>query len=522
MHKIAALVMPAFRFGVHDPKEAESLAKEGVSGFCLYGGTARETYELTRRLLMAAQSPLLFAADFENGAGSQLQDAVELTSSMGIGQSRDTANARLKGEITGRQAKAVGINWAFAPVVDLNLRPDNPIVSTRAFGSGHQEVTAHARSFLEGLNSQGIAGCLKHFPGHGDTRVDSHLDLAAIERPLAAMNDHDLKPYEALSATAESVMTAHIAGPDVDAKPASLSRRWVTDILRKRLGFDGLVVTDALMMGAIQKNFGEEEAILLALEAGNDLLLYPPDSRAAIRIIKNLYGQGRLPQAAVERALGRIKALAARLPQPTAAFSRETFHRLEEEHAKSALLLARASIQWRRPGPALPAAPANLRYMEFGNNKVKLQNLRGWNLGSIRRSFPNLGTAARNLIRFMHDKSRADSFRKLLEARRYHPIKPSSKNQDWPLVLGIFHKPRAFAGAIGLDAQEIKTINDLARQSAPQTPLLAVSFGDPYVLDQLPEAYASLCSYSDSFASQVAVLDELLKGATKTKTSTTS
>ncbi|MHB0995386.1 MAG: glycoside hydrolase family 3 N-terminal domain-containing protein, partial [Elusimicrobiales bacterium] len=294
--KLARLICPEYRFGTTDPDYALRLVELGVGGFCFYGGKAEEAFESSRALKAASETPLLIAADYENGPGQWVKGATELPTNMAIGASGSEHLARRKGGITALEAKALGVDWVFAPVVDLASRPDNPIVNVRSFGSDPALVTRLAGDFLSGLRSQGALSCLKHFPGHGGTAADSHRELPVLEKSLHELEESDLRPFAALAAQADAVMAGHLSVPSLDASaPASLSKEILGGLLRGRLRYPGLVLTDALNMKAIDD---EGRAGVKAFLAGADLLLCPGDPFALHAALVRAANDGLITSAA--------------------------------------------------------------------------------------------------------------------------------------------------------------------------------------------------------------------------------
>ena len=216
--KLARLIHPEFRFGSTTLEQALKLVNLGVGGFCIYGGTVREIFETVTVLRSASETPLIISADYENGAGQGAAGATELPSNMAVGASGSEYIARRKGEITASEARALGVDWIFAPVVDLAVRPANPIVNVRAFGAGWRLTAEMAGAYISGLNSRGALCSLKHFPGHGDTEADSHLVLPEVGHDRKGFEDSELRPYRALARRAESGRcqrrTASAMGPD--------------------------------------------------------------------------------------------------------------------------------------------------------------------------------------------------------------------------------------------------------------------------------------------------------------------
>lgn len=267
------LVFPGFWFDKTKEEDALELSRKGVGGFCLYGGTKQQVSDLVHKLRAASPLPrILIAADYEDGLGRWLPDAELLPSNMAIGASQKEELAFEKGLITACQARMLGVDWVFAPVVDLADNPDNPIINTRAFGKDPKLVVRMAHAFMKGLAQGGVLNCLKHFPGHGNTSVDSHLAMPVMKDTKDGLRTA-LLPFQALLEEADSVMIGHLSIPAIDKiHPASLSPILVKELLQKRMGFNKCVCTDALSMKALGN---ENQAALDALHAGAHVLLVP-------------------------------------------------------------------------------------------------------------------------------------------------------------------------------------------------------------------------------------------------------
>ncbi|HEU4334520.1 MAG TPA: glycoside hydrolase family 3 N-terminal domain-containing protein, partial [Candidatus Eisenbacteria bacterium] len=271
--KVAQMVCADFRFALPDYDRVTAAVKAGAGGVCLFGGSIFDVASFVNGLQNLAKFPLLVASDYENGAGQQVSGATTLPSNMAVGATGSEELAELKGRVTAREARALGVSWVLAPVLDLQTRADNPIVNTRSFGGDAGRVGALGRAFARGIQAEGALACAKHFPGHGDVSTDSHLELPVLERIAA----------EPFRGEFDSIMVAHLVVKSVDHdRPATFSAKVVHEMLRRDLRFEGLVSTDALMMGAITKTCGPEEAVVRAAEAGMDVILYPVDPLAAI------------------------------------------------------------------------------------------------------------------------------------------------------------------------------------------------------------------------------------------------
>ncbi|MGB5973498.1 MAG: glycoside hydrolase family 3 N-terminal domain-containing protein, partial [Nodosilinea sp.] len=294
----------------------------GVGGVIFLGGSAAEVGLKTQALQTQARIPLLLAADVEEGVGQRFSGATWFPPPMALSAvaRRDgaiaLAYAEAFGAATAAEALAIGINWVLAPVVDVNNNPDNPVINVRAFGDNLEQVCALTEAFLRGAQTQPVLTTAKHFPGHGDTAADSHLELPVLAHGLDRLNALELEPFRAAIATGvDAVMTAHLHIPALDKQhPATLSSPTLTGLLRQQMGFDGLIVTDALVMGAITNAYGPYEAAVLAVEAGADVLLMPSDTEGVIAAVVEAVNQGRLTPgrilASVER-LWRAKQKAA-------------------------------------------------------------------------------------------------------------------------------------------------------------------------------------------------------------------
>lgn len=283
---IARLVFPGFWFGKTPEEEALALARAGVGGFCLYGGTKAAVATLVRKLRAASpHRRILICADYEDGLGRWLPDVALLPSNLALGAAGNEDLAYEKGYITARQAVQIGVDWVLAPVVDLANNPDNPIVNTRSFGADPQQVVRLAGAFMRGLTDGGALNCLKHFPGHGNTATDSHLAMPVVAETLTQLQTTSLLPFEELLPLADSVMAGHLLVPALDdTNPASLSKNIIHNLLQRQLHFTRCVCTDALLMKALGD---EQQAALQALDAGVHILLVPEKPRELISFLQN-------------------------------------------------------------------------------------------------------------------------------------------------------------------------------------------------------------------------------------------
>lgn len=351
------LVLPALRWQddtgfAHEEALIADAIGFGAGGFILFGGTVDAVRNLTERLRRDAGRPLLIAADLERGAGQQVRGLGELPPPLALASLEEPAVIRGAGLLTAAEAQGVGINWVLAPVADLDIEPENPIVQTRAFGADPAEVGDAVAAWIAGCEAGGALACAKHFPGHGRTRHDSHdgvpVVLATVDQLRA-----DLGPFRAAVAEGvSSIMTAHVAYPALDptGTPATFSGP-IIRLLRDELGFHGLIVSDALMMEGARAGRTPEVAAVDAIRAGVDLLLYPDEpGRMAAALAETSQRDGEIA-ARVAESLGRYEralrlAEANRIPDL-------------EVHAGSAealgdWLLSRSLVRGEVRGLALP------------------------------------------------------------------------------------------------------------------------------------------------------------------------
>lgn len=439
----AQMILADYRFDTPDYDRAIALAKEGVGGFCFFGGTIFDVAPIVNALQRHAKAPLLFCSDYEHGVGHQVSGATLLPSNLAVGATRSAELARKKAQVTAVEATALGVRWVLAPVLDCNGNPENPIINTRSFGQDPALVTKLAKAYLDGLHEKGAIGCGKHYPGHGDVTVDSHIDLPTLKSPEA-----EIGVYRSLYRDLDAIMTAHLLVSDVDAEhPASLSAK-VTGALRKE--YDGIICTDAIMMGAIKKKYPETESVALAAAAGADLICYPEDPMKAISTLE----QTASPEV-VKRASERVIALKRRMGlfENRKVDAGSVDRRVGiEAHRAIAQEIADASIT-RVKGD--PVVPGNAFYVHVAD----VENVSGDLTVFEKHLTTGLGR----------------------------------------MVIGVYFKQRAFSGKTGLPDHLVQRIVTSLKQD-PEA--VVVSFGSPYILRQVPDIKHYVCAYSESEFSQ--------------------
>jgi beta-glucosidase-like glycosyl hydrolase len=386
----ARLVFPALRarrgsFAHERTKIAGALAA-GVGGFILFGGTRRAATELTRALRSDANRRLLFGSDLERGPGQQFRGLTELPPPAALGFLDDLDATYAAGMITGTEAQAAGVCWAFAPVCDLDIEPRNPIVQTRSFGSDPARVGAHAAKWIAGCQEHGVMACAKHYPGHGRTTTDSHEGLPIVQTPADELRQTDVAPFAAaVQAGVGSVMSAFVAYPGWDDSGAAAAfSRPILGYLRDQLGFKGLLVTDAFIMGGATAAQSEGPAAVAAVSAGCDALLYPTDWEGVIRALE------AVPDDRAGEAIARVEAAGQ---QWCRAEVGEVDPQVYVDHQQVADGLADRAVHLVRGEAPRLAAPFSISVVDddvggpysIPPRDVFQKALREWGVGSGRR-----------------------------------------------------------------------------------------------------------------------------------------
>lgn len=371
---------------VLDADTAAHLRCHGIRAVCLFGKNVRDAAGLKTlcadlREVMGGDA--LIALDHEGGAILRPDFWPFAPSAMGLGAADDPALTEEVNAALARQLRSVGVNWNFAPVLDVNVNPANPVIGERAYGADPGLVARHGAAALRGHTRSGVAGCVKHFPGHGDTHVDSHHALPRVCRSRAALDAVEFAPFRACLPLAPAVMTAHIVYDALDpASPATLSRAVLTGLLRGEWGYGGVTVTDSMGMQAIDANYGRGEAALLALRAGADLVMAlgrREVQEVTLAAITDALG-GELDAREVEASLERLHALAAAFP----AWA-DTALDPQTDEALLAGAWGRGLTAFRDPQPPAPGA----RVLLVAQRKVSREN--------VSEASVDAGTLARDL-----------------------------------------------------------------------------------------------------------------------------
>jgi beta-N-acetylhexosaminidase len=499
-----------------------------VGGIILFRGPVYESVILVNRMQQLARYPLLISADLEAGAGMRFEDTINFPWNMAVAATGNPAYARRQGEITAREARALGVHQVFAPVVDVNNNAANPVINVRSYGEDPAEVARFAAAFTEGAQKAGVIATAKHFPGHGDTAVDSHRGLPEINVARDRLNTVEFVPFQAsVNAGVGAVMVGHIALPQIDATgvkplPRSLkSKPTDTDeageiiderstmpatlspvmgrILRDDLKFQGMIVTDALSMSGLTIYFTQEEAAVRSLEAGADMLLKPADVEAAFRGVINAVKSGRITEKRLEESARKILAakydlgLVEQRITPIDTIDRVVGSRdvreLATEIAEHAVTLVRDEDK---------LVPLKLKpEARIFNLAVTNGEDRNWIANAFVAKFSGSGFTVETVV--LDERSSEQEVQKTIER---------AKSADLVLA-SLYGRVRSGrASSVGIPDSGARALSALIEAKRP---MVGISFGNPYLLQNFPALRTYLVAYGDMPALQHAVA-RALKG----------
>jgi beta-N-acetylhexosaminidase len=471
------------------------VVRSGIGGLVLFApARVYETAELINALQKLAKVPLIVASDFERGAANRITAATLFPPFMALGATGSEELAYAMGRATALEGRAIGVHMTYAPVVDVNINPDNPIISTRSLGADPVQVSRLANAFIRGVQDNGMIATAKHFPGHGDTSQDSHSLLPTIEAGLERLEKVELFPFkEAVNAGVRAVMTAHLAVPALDPTPglpATLSAPILTGVLRRKLGFRGLIVTDALEMGAVTSGFSPEEAALRSILAGADMLLLPPFPDRVIAYLAAAVREGRIPPARIDESVCRILESKASL-----GLRRNRLVRIDDLRRlvspKAFLDLAAKTLE---QSTTLVKNEGNLLPLAVAPGKLVLLSLSG-DPGDYFAGQPFVNAMKGRFPQAAAFYADADTGQDRLDEASAAAAAADT------VVLALFSKLSDGKGSVELEPRQIDLIRRLS--ALPDRPkIVAVSFGSPYLLQHFPGIDAYVCMYKDTAETQ--------------------
>jgi len=462
----------------------------------------REVFEASQRLQRIAKVPLFFAADYERGVGRFNNTLTELPSNMAIGATRDTVFAAAAGRLTALEARSIGVNLLFAPVVDVNNNPDNPIINIRSFGEDPDLVGRMGAAFVHEAQAQGLLTTLKHFPGHGDTSVDSHSRMGTVRGDSLSLEQVELGPYRYIlgrPSQPAAVMSAHlwIEALEPDPLPATFSSRILDDLLRRDMAFDGIVITDDIRMGALQQDYNNTERMLRPLLAGANIILTPANVSNAIEIVRGAVASGRLSgerlDASVRRIL-RAKAEAG-LHQNRFASEERSYELLDEPFGSYiAQAIADRSITLLKTHSSLP--------LRADTQRIETIHMTNY------RSSESIEAAMDLFDKALAETAKSTRFDEEPSERLITDAVTRAGDAD-VIVLALYLRLQAGRGEAGLFPMQTKLVERLL---ALEKPVILVTFGNPYAASTFQESEGVVVAYDQSLQTIVAAV-RVLQGA---------
>lgn len=503
--KVGQVIMGGFADPSADSATVAAVRDGSLGNIILFARNcpdAKRVAALTRALQDAAPIPLLIAADQEGGLVTRLNvGATPTPGAMALGATGDTALAEQVAAMMADELRGVGINVCLAPVADVNANPANPVIGVRSFGEDANDVARFVVATLKGLQDQGVAACAKHFPGHGDTGVDSHLALPRIDRSLDDLERVDLVPFRAaIAAGVRLVMTTHIQFPALDPdRPSTLSRAILTGLLRERLGFQGVVITDSMEMQGITQDRTPAEACLAAFAAGADIVCPSHervDQAGAYALILAAVREGRVPLARLDEAVARVLALKQWLvSQGSLRADEAAFARLNTpgHHEVAASAAGRAITLIRHAGSWPPSLEGRVAVVEFGQPRFT-----GAEEGQGR-----LGALAQHLAAALEHRAEA------------HSVVAGVMPTETEAALCLAAAQAADTLVVGTRSATLYAAQAevVRRLLAVGKPTVVIALRTPYDLAAFPAATTYLATYGDATPSLAAVAAALVDAA---------
>lgn len=490
--KIGQMMMVAFKPRYYHQNDAgfnrllTRVQNYHLGGVMIYKGHPYDIARCITRLQAAATFPLLVSADIEWGTAMRVEYGTDYLQNMAIGAIGSAEIAEQMGRLTAAEAKALGIHIGFAPVMDLNNNPDNIIINTRSYGEDPQAVSRLGSAFIRGLQAGGLYATAKHFPGHGDTDVDSHLGLPTINVPAERIRNLELVPFQAaVDAGVKGVMVAHItysAFPEMQGQPATLNPYFIQEVLRKEMGFKGLAMTDALDMRGITDNYWAGEAAVMAINAGIDLVLIPPQFERTFEFVKSAVQSGRIPMSRIDAAVSRIlQAKKELLPKGNIAPDPAQIEAVLADPAHTRLagnIASKAVTLLKNDNQILPMAAESIDSVLVvtitdGNKGLEYQRTLNAEVGrripTVRQGLVDPRTTTADMQEMLALADSVDA-----------------------IVVGVYVRWGSYKGSVTISDTITTLLEDFMAHPAP---MAVASFGSPYIVRNLPPLPSYLCAY---------------------------
>ena len=481
-------------------KEIQSLLEtDGIGGVHIWYGDVGTSLTLLNKMQKYSDIPILVDADIEYGLYQRFPEGTELPPFMALAATGDPDLAYAAGKIVATESRSVGIHWNFAPVVDVNNNPRNPIINTRSFGEDPDQVSIYGKAYIRGLQDHGMLATAKHFPGHGDTEKDSHSSMAQIPSDALRLWSVEIKPFiNAISSDVDAVMVSHVHAPDYQFNadlPATLSKFWVSDILKDSLGFKGVVVTDAMSMGGITNNYSDSYGLIAAVNAGCDFIIQNGDFKGSIDVIEQAVLDGIIPEERIDESAFKILRMKEKIGLNGNRF-------IEMKDAQGSLKDSSFQITANRmaaEGLTLVKNETSFFPLKLAKQEklyiIDLYDHENDHSESITtKALRNLGANVRS---FQLD----ESDKKYVANAVLAEIPKEST-----VIINAFVSPLSHKNRITLPEYQEKFIQSLSKKTKG---LLLNSYGSPYLIEDFPMVDNYICSWKESSIMQNAFVRAL-------------
>ena len=473
------------------------IINEKIGGLIFFKGNSVQEAGLINKFQSMSETPLLISADFERGTKMRLEDGSLFPSNMALGATRNPELAYQMGLQIAKECKAIGVGQNYAPVTDVNNNSQNPIINVRSYGEDPELVSSMADKLIKGLQDGNIIATAKHFPGHGDTDIDSHSDLPVLNFSKERLDNLELIPFKsAIKSDVMSVMIAHLSLPALDNEvnvPASLSKNIIDGLLINELNFKGLVVTDALNMAGVVKHFSAEEVAIRCVNAGVDLILMPQGESVSISAIEQAVISGSISEERINTSVRKI-------------LNAKNWLKLNENKLTDVSKVSSIVNSDDAKRISRQIADESLTLVKNSNSLVPFNNAASQSCLIISL---NNGNEKANSDYFLRRFNESNKF----SSTSYYDLTSDIVNSDDILldadnydviIIPIYAKVKIKTGTVGLPDSQISLISSLASKGKK---ILVVSFGNPYLIQGFPEIDSYICAYADAESSIDAGID---------------
>lgn len=480
------------------------IVNKKVGGVIFFKGNSIQEAELINDLQSQSETPLLISADFERGTKMRLDDGSLFPSNMGIGATRNPDLAYRMGLQIAKECRAIGVHQNYSPVMDVNNNPLNPIINVRSFGEDPQLVSTMGNAMIKGLQEGNVIATAKHFPGHGDTDIDSHNDLPVINFGADRLDKTELVPFKsAVNFGVMSVMIAHLAFPELEKDatvPASLSKNIVDGVLINKLGFEGLIVTDALNMQGITKHFSTEQVALMCVNAGIDLILMPQGEELTISTIERAVNNGSISVDRIDRSvtkilnakkwLGLYENKLVDISKISQVVNNADAQSLSQQIADESITLVKNGTKLIPFKKAASPEKVMIVSLNNGNDKANSDFF-----------FNEFNPKSAGYF------STVTSYDLSGEVAVDETVNYIVENNFETIIIPVYAKVKIMTGTVGLPQSQLDLINTLVAKGKK---VIVISFGNPYLIQGFKGVDSYICAYGDSESSIRAGIKALL------------